>query len=331
MTDADRYRARVPRLARLRRARQARAGRRAARAAADGLAGRVAAAGCAGHVLDYDDTYAAGLVHASAPVAPVALLLAAELRPATRGGAGRVCGRLRGHRGACPREPSGAVRARLAPDVGVRSRRGGRGRGAPARLSTRSGSAPPSRSRCCARAGCRQRSERTARRCRSGSPRPPGCEAARLAAAGAGVPPDAVATGFEAAYGATWAAPRGRPAIRENWIKAYPCCLMTHSRDRRGAGAAGAGTARRRGEIVVAVHPTARRAAPATTPADGLAGEVLDPVHDRVHAAARPAGRRELRRRRMRRRGPSRPRGSACAPTRPCSRSRRGSRSAGRS
>src|SRR6185436_7501207 len=34
--------------------------------------------GCAGHVLDYDDTYAPGLVHASAPVAPAALLLAAE-------------------------------------------------------------------------------------------------------------------------------------------------------------------------------------------------------------------------------------------------------------
>src|SRR5688572_17913691 len=50
----------------------------AARAAADGLGGRVAAAGCAGHVLDYDDTYAPGLVHATAPVAPAALLLAAE-------------------------------------------------------------------------------------------------------------------------------------------------------------------------------------------------------------------------------------------------------------
>ena len=30
-------------------------------------------------MLDYDDTYSPGLVHASAPVAPVALLLGAEL------------------------------------------------------------------------------------------------------------------------------------------------------------------------------------------------------------------------------------------------------------
>ena len=52
---------------------------RAARTAGSGLLGRVAAAGCAGHVLDYDDTYTPGLVHASAPVAPAALLCAADL------------------------------------------------------------------------------------------------------------------------------------------------------------------------------------------------------------------------------------------------------------
>ena len=52
---------------------------RAAGSAGDGLLERVAWAGCAGHVLDYDDTYSPGLVHCSAPVAPVALLLAAEL------------------------------------------------------------------------------------------------------------------------------------------------------------------------------------------------------------------------------------------------------------
>src|SRR3954467_15515799 len=36
------------------------------------------ALGTAGHVLDYDDTYLPGLAHLSAPVAPVALLVAAE-------------------------------------------------------------------------------------------------------------------------------------------------------------------------------------------------------------------------------------------------------------
>ncbi len=52
---------------------------RAARAVGDGLLERVTWAGCAGHVLDYDDTYSPGLVHCTAPVAPVALLLGAEL------------------------------------------------------------------------------------------------------------------------------------------------------------------------------------------------------------------------------------------------------------
>jgi 2-methylcitrate dehydratase PrpD len=52
---------------------------RSAREAADGLDGRVLAAGVAGHVLDFDDTYVPGLAHLSAPNAPVALVLGAEL------------------------------------------------------------------------------------------------------------------------------------------------------------------------------------------------------------------------------------------------------------
>jgi 2-methylcitrate dehydratase PrpD len=52
---------------------------RSARGAADGLFGRVLAAGTAGHVLDFDDTYVPGLAHLSAPTAPAALVLGAEL------------------------------------------------------------------------------------------------------------------------------------------------------------------------------------------------------------------------------------------------------------
>src|SRR5690349_6167176 len=52
---------------------------RAARMLGDGPFERIAAAGTAGHVLDYDDTYLPGLAHLSAPVAPVAVLLGAEL------------------------------------------------------------------------------------------------------------------------------------------------------------------------------------------------------------------------------------------------------------
>ena len=51
----------------------------AARAAGGGLLERVAFAGAAGHVLDFDDTYLPGLAHLSAPTAPAAIVLAASL------------------------------------------------------------------------------------------------------------------------------------------------------------------------------------------------------------------------------------------------------------
>src|SRR5438105_1592758 len=52
---------------------------RCAQAVADGVSDRVRAAAIAGHVLDFDDTYVPGLAHLSAPTAPVALILGAEL------------------------------------------------------------------------------------------------------------------------------------------------------------------------------------------------------------------------------------------------------------
>ena len=50
----------------------------AARHVGKGVLERVAAAGTAGHVLDFDDTYLPGLAHLSAPTAPAALVLGAE-------------------------------------------------------------------------------------------------------------------------------------------------------------------------------------------------------------------------------------------------------------
>jgi hypothetical protein len=52
---------------------------RAARGAGEGLLQRVTALGTAGHVLDYDDTYLPGVAHLSAPAAPAALALGAQL------------------------------------------------------------------------------------------------------------------------------------------------------------------------------------------------------------------------------------------------------------
>ncbi len=284
MTDADRYRlAFLDWLAcAARGTRESPA--RAARAAADGLAGRVAAAGCAGHVLDYDDTYAAGLVHASAPVAPVALLLAAErglslaaALAAYAAGVEATAARARAshpalyERGWHPTSVCGAAGAAVAA-ARLLSLAQDRERAAVGISLLGAG-------------GLQAAFGTDGKALQVGLAASRGLEAARLSAAGASVSPDNVATGFESAYGGTWGAPGDRPAIRDNWIKAYPCCLMTHAaidaaqalRARNGAPT---------GEIVVAVHPTARRAAPRNDPSDGLEAKFSIPyttAHTLLH------------------------------------------------
>jgi 2-methylcitrate dehydratase PrpD len=69
--------------------------------------------------------------------------------------------------------------------------------------------------------------------------------------------------GFEQAYGARWVEPGGRavkPAVHENWIKAYPCCLQTHGAIEAGdqARLGGIGTP---ADVVVTVHPVCLHAA----------------------------------------------------------------------
>ena len=245
----------------------------------------MAAAGCAGHVLDYDDTYAAGLVHASAPVAPVALLLAAErglslaaALDAYAAGFEATAALARAshpalyERGWHPTSVCGVAGAAVAA----------------ARLL----GLEPDRERTAVGisllgAGGLQAAFGTdAKALQVGLAAATGLEAARLSAAGASVSPDAVATGFESAYGGTGGRRRsGRPAIRDNWIKAYPCCLMTHAAI-DAAQALRAGNGAPAGDIVVAVHPTARRAAPRDDPSDGLEAKFSIPyttAHTLLH------------------------------------------------
>ena len=100
-----------------------------------------------------------------------------------------------------------------------------------------------------------------------------GTTAAQLAAAGAGAGAEVV-TGFEQAFGARWPADLldradGEAAVVENWIKAYPCCLQTHSaieaaervRAQRGVPD---------GTIVAVVHPVSRLTAFRDDVRDGL-------------------------------------------------------------
>jgi 2-methylcitrate dehydratase MmgE/PrpD-like protein len=147
----------------------------AARSAADGLGDRVVAAGCAGHVLDYDDTYAPGLVHASAPVAPVALLLAAQrdltleaVLAAYAAGFEATAALARAVIRLCTSEGGTQPRS-VGPSAQPSPHRG-------SSRWTRSANAPPQGWHCCAPVGCRQRSAQTARRSRSDSRPPQGCK-----------------------------------------------------------------------------------------------------------------------------------------------------------
>jgi 2-methylcitrate dehydratase PrpD len=92
-----------------------------------------------------------------------------------------------------------------------------------------------------------------------------GLQAARLAAGGARVPLAEAVRGFEEVTGGRYAAPSAEPAVRENWIKAWPCCLQTH-----GAIEA-ASRVRDRRELALSVHPVSLQAAAyGPRPKDGL-------------------------------------------------------------
>src|SRR6185312_11603388 len=89
----------------------------------------------------------------------------------------------------------------------------------------------------------------------------------RLAGAGAVISADVrdAPDGFAAAFGAR-ADGGGAPAVNDNWIKPWPCCLMSHSAIEAATRAEFGGTA----TIHVTVHPVARRAAMYDDVADGL-------------------------------------------------------------
>jgi 2-methylcitrate dehydratase PrpD len=248
---------------------------RAARVAADageGLLGEVAALGAAGHVLDFDDTYLPGLAHLSAPVAPAALVVAAR-RGATAGevldayAAGfEAMGALArashpalyegGWHPTAVCGPAGAAVA-TARLLGLDAERE---RAAAALALLRAG-------------GLRAAFGSDGKALQVGMAAAAGVHAARLAQAGAVVDPARIATGtagFEEAFAARHAAAGdGPPAVAENWIKAYPCCLQSHGAIEAALQAGAAGVAA--GDAVtVVVHPVSRRAAALDDVADGL-------------------------------------------------------------
>ena len=238
----------------------------AARAAGDGLLERVAWLGTAGHVLDFDDTYLPGIAHLSAPTAPAAIAVGASLDRCVGdvldayAPGFEAMGRLsRSHElyegGWHPTAVCGAAGAArsAARLLGLDEER----TGAAERLALLQAG------------GLRAAFGSDGKSLQVGLAAAAGVHAARIAASGVTVG-DAMdhPAGFAAAFGPACSSD-GSAAIEQNWIKPWPCCLMSHSAVQAAAEARDA-LAGSRKAIEVAVHPVARRAAAYDDVADGL-------------------------------------------------------------
>ena len=225
----------------------------------------VVALATAGHVLDYDDTYLPGIAHLSAPVAPAALVLGARegasvdavLAAYAEGFEAMGALAAAGHpalydRGWHPTAVCGAVGSAVAA-----ARLLGADADTAAGLAAlRAG-------------GLRAAFGSDGKSIQVGLAAATGVAAARLAAAGATVPSRRIADAWRNAYGGEWASARGAtagqrhedlrtdPAIAQNWIKAWPCCLQTHGAiecAERVDDVPG-------GPLTVLAHPVSRQAA----------------------------------------------------------------------
>jgi 2-methylcitrate dehydratase PrpD len=235
----------------------------------------LAAAAAAGHVLDFDDTWTPGLAHLSAATAPAALFAVAErggtiaeaLAAYATGFETMAALARHGHpaiygRGLHPTAATGVVGAAAAWHAGS----GGRPGALPAALAlalTRSGGLLAS-------FGGDGKALGVAGAVVAGR------DAARLAAAGASAELDAILAGVCRSWGVKplpaeallGAATAGGDAIAQNWIKAYPCCLQTHSAIE--AALTVDATRAAPGPLRVRVHPISLEAAAVARPRTGM-------------------------------------------------------------
>ena len=240
---------------------------RAAATIGDGLTDRVATLATAGHVLDFDDTYGPGLSHLSAPTAPAALVVGA-LTGATMGqvldayadgfeamaAVARASHPMLYERGWHPTAVCGTIGAATAAAALL-------GLGEHQTTTAR-------RLAVLGAGGLRAAFGSDGKALQVGIASGQGVRAALLAGSGA-TATGTIEQAFSDAYGGRWAEPDGRPAIHDNWIKAFPCCLQTHSAIEAAEEAArqGAGTSE---DGVVTVHPRSRQAAPLDDVSTGL-------------------------------------------------------------
>ena len=249
----------------------------------DGLVDRVAFAGAAGHVLDFDDTFPDGVAHVSAAVAPAALCVAASLDLTVGSALDAYAAGFEAmasvaeashpalyDRGWHPTTVCGPVGAAVAGCSLL-------GLGSDARQSAvalallRAG-------------GARGAFGSDGKAIQVGLAAAAGVQAALAAAGGASVDFDAVVggpLGFVAVSGASWPAgllDDGRaPAIERNWLKLHPSCLGTHAPIDCAVAASGALDFPCTKSIEIVVHPLARQAAHVDRVTDPLSAKFSIP------------------------------------------------------
>jgi 2-methylcitrate dehydratase PrpD len=250
----------------------------AARAAGDDLTAAVAFAATAGHVLDYDDTFADGVAHVSAACAPAALVVAADL------------GLTLGDALDAYAEGFEAMAALAEASHPALYERGWHPTavcgpiGAAVAASRLLGLTPEQKRNALAVAALQAGGMRGAfgsdgKAIQVGLASAAGVQAALIARAGASVEERAIhgPLGFEAVVGAKWALAGDAPAILRNWIKLHPSCLGTHSPIDAAESVRSRGLGGGDKPIEVVVHPRARQAAHLDQVADGLSAKFSIP------------------------------------------------------
>ncbi len=264
----------------------------AVRACGEDLLTSVAHAATAGHVLDFDDTFSAGLAHVSAACAPAALLIAARLDVSVQTMLDAYAAGF---------EAMGAVAAASHPalyDSGWHPTAVCGPIGAAVAAACLLDLPPAQLENALALAVLRAGGTRGAfgsdgKAIQAGQAAAAGVQAALLARAGATVDRRAIdgPLGFTVVVGAVWpfgdpALPLGdgRPtagsqtaAIEGNWIKLHPSCLGTHAPIEAAAEARRSGYRIGDEPIEVRVHPLARQAAHLDDVTDGLSAKFSIP------------------------------------------------------
>jgi 2-methylcitrate dehydratase PrpD len=268
---------------------------RAVRASGDDLLTDVAFAATAGHVLDFDDTFSAGVAHVSAPTAPAALVLSADLGLSLRAALDAYAEGF---------EAMASVAAASHPalyDAGWHPTAVCGPIGAAVAASRLLGLTAAQRDNAVAVAVLRAGGTRGAfgsdgKAIQVGLAAAAGVQAALLARAGASVDPRAIhgPLGFVGVLGTSWPPiGTGHPLQREsaraidgNWIKLYPSCLATHSPIEAAAQARAGGYRLDHDQLSVTVNPLARQAAHLDMVSDGMSAKFSIPycvAHTLIH------------------------------------------------